>query len=228
MRRVAITTLEVYRKYLNEVNDFATEQSVIDAIKGVYTGRVEYPAIGSAFHKIVEIGTNGFDGRVDGKFSIDIDGNQVLMSKAQVLTALNYRMSFPKALFEQKIGRDFHCKDMDIYVGGRVDMLHGNFIRDIKTKYSPIQLKDYQDSCQWRFYLDLTDLDTFYFDMFEFKGYKVDTHGFDVSELELVPAYSIECIRYEKMKADNQKLVEDFCDFCITHDLVQFLKPKEE
>ena len=107
-----------------------------------------------------------------------------------------------------------------------MDVLHGIFVRDIKTKYSKISLDDYMESAQWKFYLDFTGLDTFYFDLFEFPGYKKEKHGYDVSSLGIRPYGAIECIRYEGMEAENRQLVCDFTDFVVKNNLTKYLKER--
>lgn len=227
MKRISVTTLETYRKFLYGTSDFATEESVINAVKGIFTGREEYVSIGTAFHEIVE---KGMDTVVkDGDlFKVQVKNNIVTFNEKQVKIALAYKDKFSPATHEMPLSKVYTTEHMDILVEARCDMIFGMYVRDIKTKYSKIDYFDYADSAQWKFYLELTGLNTFYFDMFEFKGYKPDKQGFDVSEIELIPAYSIECIRYDKMERDNQGLVEDFVSFCKTRDLIQYLKETKD
>ena len=52
---VRVTQLESFRRFICGEYDFITEQSVIDGITQEFTGN-EYTRIGSAFHKVVELG----------------------------------------------------------------------------------------------------------------------------------------------------------------------------
>ena len=83
---------------------------------------------------------------------------------------------------------------------------------------------EYYSSCQWKFYLELLGLDTFSLDFFLFKGYKVDKHGYDVSELSMIRPDSIDLYRYDSMEGDNRLLVERFCEFVLMSNLYDFLK----
>lgn len=224
MKRISITTLETYRKFLAG-DEWTNQDKMIEAITAPFEGN-EYTRIGTAFHSIVEQGEGVAVRQPDGRFIVDGDGYPITFSEEQVAMALKYRSKLSYAFHEQWISRDFHTPSMDIYVLGRVDVLHGTFIRDIKTKYSPVKYADYAESAQWKFYLDLSGLDTFYFDLFEFPNYKKDKHGYDVSSLGIKPYGQIECIRYEGMERDNQRLVEDFTDFITRHDLINYLKDK--
>lgn len=224
MKRISITTLETYRKFLAG-DEYTNQDKMIEAITAPFEGN-EYTRIGTAFHSIIEQGEAVVSRTPEGTFQVMGDGYPVTFSEEQVAMALKYKAKLPYAFHEQWISRDFHTPSMDIYVLGRVDVLHGTYIRDIKTKYSPVKYADYADSAQWKLYLDLSGLDTFYFDLFEFPGYKKDKHGHDVSSLGIKPYGQIECIRYEGMEQDNQQLVEDFTDFIVRHDLINYLKDK--
>lgn len=228
MKRISITTLETYRKFLAG-DEWTNQDAMIQAITAPFEGN-EYTRIGTAFHAIVEHGEAVIEELPDmGKFQVIADGKYpVIFNDEQIAVALKYRSKLPYAFHEEWVSRDFHTPSMDIYVLGRVDVLNGIQIRDIKTKYSPVKLEDYTNSAQWKFYLDLSGLDIFYFDLFEFKGYKKDKHGYDVSSLKLQPYGQIECIRYEGMEKENQQLVEDFTDFIVKNNLTDYLKDKPE
>lgn len=226
MKRISITTLETYRKFLAG-DEWTDQQAMIAAIKSPFLGN-EYTRIGSAFHAIVEQGEAAIEELPEmGKFRVTVDGKwPVIFNEEQVAMALKYRAKLSYAFHEEWIGREFDTPSMTIWVHGRVDVLHGIFIRDIKTKYSKIKLEEYTESAQWKFYLDLTGLDTFYFDLFEFPNYNIGRHGYDVSSLGIRPYGAIECIRYDGMEAENRQLVCDFTDFIVRHNLTSFLKDR--
>lgn len=226
MKRISITTLESYRKMLSGKDEWTTQESFIQDLKTPFQGNA-YTRIGSAFHAIVEQGESVIEELPDmGKFRVTVEGWPVIFNEEQVAMALKYRSKLPHAFHEEWVGREFDTPAMPIWVNGRVDVLHGIFVRDIKTKYSKIEYDDYAESAQWKFYLDLTGLDTFYFDLFEFPSYKIDRHGYDVSTLGIRPYGAIECIRYEGMEKENHQLVCDFTDFIVKHDLIQYLKDR--
>ena len=226
MKRISITTLESYRKMLSDKDEWTTQESFIRDLKTPFQGN-EYTRIGSAFHAIVEQGESIIEELPEmGKFRVTVEGWPVTFNEEQVAMALKYRSKLPYALHEEWIGREFETPSMNIWVHGRVDVLHGLFVRDIKTKYSAVKYDDYAESAQWKFYLDLTGLDTFYFDLFEFPGYKIDKHGYDVSSLGIRPYGAIECIRYDGMAQDNKQLVCDFTDFIVKHNLTSYLKDR--
>ena len=226
MKRISVTTLETYRKFLAG-DEWTTQESLIQGLITPFEGN-EYTRIGSAFHAIVEQVESIVEKLQDPvKYRVTVEGWPVVFNEEQVAMALKYRSKLPYAFHEEWIGREFDTPSMPIWVHGRVDVLHGTFVRDIKTKYSPVKYDDYAESAQWKFYLDLTGLDTFYFDLFEFPGYKKDKHGYDVSSLGIKPYGAIECIRYIGMEEENKQLVCDFTDFIVKHNLTQYLKERE-
>lgn len=56
-----------------------------------------------------------------------------------------------------------------VYIAnGYADVKYRNVIRDIKTKYSQPHTRDYTESCQWSFYLELfvSDMKFVLFDLY--------------------------------------------------------------
>lgn len=236
---IRVTTLEAFRKYI-EQSDYAnyeiTEQSVIDSIVGEFKGN-EYTRIGSAFHRIVEEGTPQCE-KVPSEErtflyynkeqkepvpcgrSFDVDGYKVLMDVPQCKVALEYRNEHPDAFHEIRLYKDFG----DAIITGCADMVDGMEIRDIKTKYSYPTDADYINSCQWKFYLQLFNVDVFHFDLFIFDGYDKDKHGYDVRGLPLrryEPA--ITCYRYDGMEQDNMNLLHSFLEWAEYRNLTKYL-----
>lgn len=227
MYRVSVTTLEKFRRFRDSVSIFDTEESLLETLSGEFKGN-EYTQVGTAFHSIVELGGKICQLQNDGNFIVNTDGVDIRMNYTQVSEALNYRNLLAGASYEIASGKDFVTPFFPIYVGGRLDVIHGLHIRDIKTKYSPVKsIMDYIDSCQWRFYCEFLDADTFYFDVFQFEKYNKEKHGINVSTLSLAPRLEIECIRYDTMEQDNQKLVTAFCEYITMRNLFHLLKIKE-
>lgn len=236
---VRVTQLEAYRKYIEQseyANYEITEQSVIEGITGVFTGN-EYTRIGTAFHSIVETGCPVCEkvhpyersflyyGKeqtepvpCDRKFNIE--GFDVVMDVAQCKVAMDYRNEYPDAFHEIRLYKDFG----EAVITGCADMIDGIEIRDIKTKYSYPSDSDYINSCQWRYYLELFNMDVFHFDLFVFDGYNKERHGYDVRGLPLkryLPA--IICHRYDGMERDNKNLLHSFLEWTDYRDLTKYL-----
>lgn len=227
MYRISVTSLEKFRRFRDNVSSYDTEESLLETLSGEFKGNA-YTQVGTAFHSIVENGGIICQLQNDGNFIINSDDVNVKMNYGQVTEALNYRNMLSSAFYEVASGKDFQTSYFPIYVGGRIDVIHGLHVRDIKTKYSPIKsIMDYMDSCQWRLYLEFLSTDTFYFDVFQFEKYDKEKHGVDVSPLSLAPRYEIECLRYDTMEQDNQKLVNDFCEYIKIKNLFHLLKHKE-
>lgn len=216
---VRATMLEKFRRFINDVSSYDTEQSVIDAICGEFKGN-EYTKVGTAFHKVVEVGNPSCCKRVDDGYEFDIEGQSVLLDYKQCQTALDYRNEHIGAFHEIRRYKDYGRA----IVTGCADMIDGLEIRDIKTKYSTPSDADYINSCQWRYYLDIFGADVFHFDLFVFHGYNKDKHGYDVRGLELTRhTPPITCYRYPEMESDNLKLLNEFMDWAESRDLTEYV-----
>lgn len=237
---VRVTQLEQYRRWRDQDEDSArfvlTEQDVVDSVTKAFEGN-EYTRIGTAFHRIVEEGTPACEKVPEGQRvytyygkqksepvpcgrSFDVDGYSVVLDIAQIKTALAYRDEHPQAFHEVRLYKDYG----DAVVTGCADMLDGTVIRDIKTKYGYVDDGDYRNSCQWRYYLELFEADTFCFDLFVFDGYNKERHGYDVRGLPLSrhePA--IVCHRYDRLEHDNRNLLQSFLYWAEYRNLTKYL-----
>jgi hypothetical protein len=209
------TVLEKFRRYIEEVSDYETEESLMETLSGVFKGN-EYTRIGTAFHKIVECGDISEKHIVKGETVsiVKIDDFSVTFNKHQVQTALDYKAEINGCFHEIRAYKDYTINGQIFNISGCTDVLLGRQLRDIKTKYSYIKsISDYTDSIQSKLYMDIFDIPEFYFDVFEFVGYDKAKHGYDVSTLQIKRHEPIHCIAYEGMTKDIELLLSQFLDF---------------
>ncbi len=236
---IRVTQLEQFRRLICGDYPWLTEKSVIDSITGEFQGNA-LTTIGTAFHGIVQMGNTGAEiPPVEVKYGergkIEVEPKpygysfptvtgaieyDVIFDRDQTDIALSYRDEFRDAFHEIREYKDYG----DAIVTGCADMIHGNSIRDIKTKFSPVNCNDYINSAQWRYYLELFDLDDFYFDLFVFGGYKEDKHGTDVRGLRLERITPpIACYRYKDLQQDNRLLLTQFLQWAEKRNIIKYL-----
>jgi len=205
---IRVTQLEKFRRFICETSEYDSEESLMETLTGKFTGN-EYTRIGTAFHKIVECGDV-----CDLAGFIKIDDFKIKFNQSQINTALEYKKSISGCFHEIRANKVYSINGTEINVSGGADVVLGNQIRDIKTKYSYLKsISDYTDSVQWKLYCDIFELPEFYFDIFEFKGYQKEKNGYDVSGLTLVKHDPIHCIEYSGMQNDIELLLTQFLDF---------------
>lgn len=212
--QIRVTQLEKFRRFINEVSEFETEEQLMETLTGQFTGN-EYTRIGTAFHKIVECGVSCIDHKEISFFnSVEVDQYMISFNSNHVDMALAYKESIKGCFHEIRASKVYYVNGTSINISGGADVILGNQIRDIKTKYSYIKsISDYTDSIQWKLYCDIFELPEFYFDVFEFKGYDKAKNGYDVSGLTLVKHEPIYCIEYSTMQSDIQYLLTEFMEF---------------
>ena len=240
---VRVTQLESFRRFISGEYDFITEQSVIENITQEFTGN-EYTRIGSAFHKVVELGSIqsverlGLATRAEAGersftyynkqkteptpqgWRIGIGDDAAVLDDEQVETAERYAREYPAAIHEVRTYKEYD----DVVVTGCADIINGLEIRDIKTKYGTINDADYINSAQWRFYMELFECQYFAFDLFAFDGYKLEKHGDDVRGLPLKPIQPpINCVWYNKLQEDNKLLLKEFIQWIKCRNLEKYL-----
>lgn len=219
MYRISVTTLEKFRRFMSEASPFDTEESLLESIKGLFTGNPK-TAFGTAYHSLLE-----------GQYRPN--GNGMVWAKGYCFTqqqaapALLYRSEHTAIVSEVTVSKIYETNLFPIQVSGRVDALEGLFIRDSKTKFRQLDCHEYIDSCQWKFYCDMLQADTFYYDVFEVKGFPDDA----TMELKMFPdvrveaVQSIQCIRYDGLYADIRVILDDFLAYVANRNLWQYLKP---
>jgi len=222
MLHLRVTQLEKFRRFINEVSEYETEASLMETLTGQFTGN-EYTRIGTAFHKIIECGQSAINYGIIPKYDseseiikaiVNVDDFKVIFNINHADIALNYKESIKGCFHEIRANKVYSINGTEINVSGGADVVLGNQIRDIKTKYSYLKsISDYTDSVQWKLYCDIFELPEFYFDVFEFKGYDKEKHGYDVSGLTLVKHDPIHCIEYSGMVKDIEILLTEFLDF---------------
>jgi hypothetical protein len=229
------TTLESFRRmlYNNPDNEtpYDTEKSFLESFKGEFKGN-DMTTIGTAFHSIIENGDSvcsittskglsPFDPD-DVRVSVDVDGKTVVFNQRHLDVAIGYKQELRGALHETPAKKIFPTRYGDVTVFGTADLLHGIWVRDIKTCFSPCTQQDYIDSCQWRFYLSLFEMGNFAYDVFEFGNY-MPGQGTNVAGNSIKQHAPIECARYAAMEADLTALLNDFVEYVKFRGLESYL-----
>lgn len=226
MYRIRVTTLEKFRRWKDEVSEYDSEESFIESLTGEFTGNA-YTQIGTAFHSIVENGISVVRPYSGNIYCVVADNVPVYFDKSHIDIALAYKNEAPQALHEIRLFKTYPTKYGDVEITGCADIVNGLILRDIKTKYSPVKQQEYLDSCQWRFYLELFQLNDFIFDLFQFVGYTKE-YGTNVSSLILERFEPIPCIRYATMEQDNRDLLDGFLDYIFSQNLQQYIMKEEQ
>lgn len=221
MVRISVTTLEKFRRYLREESSFDSEESLIESIKGLFAGN-DKTKFGHAYHSIIE-----------GNFTIEGDlivAGDFKFNKAQAAPALKYRDEHPLMIHEMNVSKVFHTGFGPIQVVGRIDGIEGMIVNDSKTKFRAPSVEEYLDSSQWRYYLDMLELNEFYFNLFEVKGFDQlpQYPPFQFSDIEIVAHEPIHCLRYQHMHEELTSHLNLFLEYIHNRNLTNYLKPAIE
>ena len=150
MKRISVTTLEKFRRYMAETSSFDTEESLIESLKGLFKGN-DKTKFGSACHKIVEGEYIGHEGEV----AVVIDNEVFVFHKEQYTPYLDYRIAHPLMIHEMPVQKVYETAFGPIQVTGRIDGIEGCVVRDLKNRFRALSDSDYTESCQWKFYLEM-------------------------------------------------------------------------
>lgn len=146
---------------------------------------------GTAFHKALELAQDG---------------------EYETLKANGYTFLFDaNAILSLPVIRELRAygKYGDLCVTGQVDGLNGKTVVDHKTT-SRFDAERYLAGCQWRFYLDIFEADTFVWNVFEIREFY--PKAYRVSEPHTLSAH-----RYPELQEDCQRLAGEYLDFARRH-----------
>jgi hypothetical protein len=133
-------------------------------------------------------------------------------------------------IHEVPVRRVYQVGEHSIQMSGRVDGMEGIQVHDAKTKFRAIDWQEYMDSLQWRFYLDMLDLNTFFYDVFEVRGFDQLQPG-AISYLPgvtILPAESLKCESYPDMYNDCLYWLRQFMEYIQHRNFFHLLKTVTE
>lgn len=188
-----VTQIESFRRFITGVPG-SCETDLIASITGQFQGNNK-TRIGSAFHSIIETGEN-------------IDKG-VIFNDSQIEIARQHAANISPFFSEIRSNKKYLDK---IIISGCTDVIQGCVIRDTKVKFRALSEIEYFNSYQWRFYLDIFELNRFIYDVFEIVGYS-DEMGLNVSKLEMRQNDPFEFDAYEGMQKDLEAIIIEFLNW---------------
>lgn len=208
---------------MNEVSSFDTEEALIETIRGIFIGN-DKTRVGGAYHSIIE-GKYRFDA-AKGLYHAD----DIIFTAEQALPAREFKRAHAGMIHEVLIRKIYHVRDKRILVSGRVDGLEGASIRDTKCKFRDPDFGEYLDSYQWRFYLDMLELDSFFYDLFEVRGFEAlqGNAPYFLPDVEFLPAEALYCHRLDYLHESCLQLLQEFMDYIEAKNFYHYLKIENE
>lgn len=227
--RISVTTLEEFRRY--KQFDYISEERMVNRIKGVFepSAHMNY---GTDFWSYVE--------RPDEAYRLPTGAVRMpefdtYLPQAIVAKIDEYRASLQSPVFEVPVRAKYVFTDLPpVIVSGRFDVMEGNIVRDGKTT-KQFDYEVYEDSLQWKFYLDMVGENKFIYDVFEKRGIVEDPNGAKDDEGKLltwpadVELHSFPFYAYPEMKRDCRYWISEFLAFVRMKGLTEFLtKPFDD
>lgn len=227
--RVSATTLEKFRRFMADASSYDTEAALIESLEGKFEGN-DKTKTGSAFHKLIE--------EPEAAKTVVYDGAKYMVSEniafplPVAAAALQYRKAHPQAVYEVPGSKVYQTVKHAVQVTYRLDSLVGAQVRDAKTKYRNPSVTEYQESSQWKFYLDATGAKVFYYDIFEVKKFKelpAPVNGVHyLKDITVVYHEPIPCYTYLGMHDECTRLVAEFMEYIELRNFFHLLKPATE
>jgi len=214
--QVSVSVLEKFRRFQAGVTEWDTEKALLDAIAGKFVPN-DKVKFGSAFHKIIETFNRPAH---EGEMYVE----DFILSPEQYGPALKYRNEHPLMIHEVPTSKIWDTRHFSILVTGRADGVEGIEIRDVKTKFSTPFWSEFYASFQWRFYLSMLGLDTFWYDVFEVKNFPPVIIGGKAEGAWVMEPESFQCLRYEALEDEVSSLCNDFAEFIIRKNYANLLK----
>jgi len=221
MYRISVTTIEKFRRYLTEASPYDTEESLLQSITGVFTGN-DKTRTGSCCHKIIEQEAYVTDGGLIAR----ADGVQIFFTDEQAAPFVEFKRQHPLMIHEVPASKVYLTGIGPVLVSARIDGVEGQQIQDTKTKFRDFNLREYADSYQWRYYLDMLGIDLFHYDIFEVRGFEAlsGPQPYQLPGVEFLDPVRLECARYQYMADDCRLMLQEFLTYIELRNLWKHLK----
>jgi hypothetical protein len=226
MKRISVTTLEKFRRFITEASAYDTEASLIESLKGLFKGN-DKTKFGGAYHKLIEGEYHKHNDEIKVKCFEKNILDEFVFTSPQAVPALAYRLNHPALTHEMNVSKIYDTIHGSIQVTGRVDGIEGMLTRDVKTRFKSLDVQEYIDSSQWKFYLDMLDSNIFFYDVFEVQGFKElpAKQPYRMNDVRIIAHDPIRCNRYETMMSEINTLLNDFIEYINNRKFFDLLKP---
>lgn len=216
MYQVSVSIIEKFRRFMMDVSQYDTEQSLLDAIMGKFVPN-DKTRIGSAYHKIIE----NFNREISPE---EMYVDDLVFTQEQAQPAVDYKWKqHPHMVSEVPGFKIYHTNQFTFKITGRADGVEGHSIRDAKLKFSTPNWLEYLHSSQWKFYLDMFDAQGFFYDVFEVQNYNGIINN-RLPGAKILQHEPYMCLAYEDMNADLNNLLQDFSNFISHKNYTHLLK----
>lgn len=212
MIRVTATMLETFRYYQN--SEYATYESLVESLRGTKEPN-DAMKFGTAVHKLLEIqATTPHEAGI-----VEIDG--MSFEVGSVVAGLAF--AGEPFVTEVPNHKTFTVRGEEVLLRCKADAVYGRCVVDYKITQSSIsdtKLQGYQDSMQWRAYLDVFGADTF--------GYVVQQWKQRDGVYVMEDLQTVSCSRYAGLEDDVRRAVNELYIFCHDHGIADVLYKEDE
>lgn len=211
--RISTTTLESFRLWRQPDQDWMTEESLIDTIRGRFVPNAAV-RLGGAFGKVLETPEKY---EVPLGYVFDDAGHlQYQFSHATMAPALAL-MDHTHGVFEAKATKEYG----DCTVVAVADQLVGARLIEHKTTTGTFDFEKYAASCQWRFMVDIFRPASVTYHIF-----LLDDHENGVVELKGIESFNL--YPYPELHQDCCDLLAEFCEYVTARGLDGLLRERQK
>lgn len=216
--KIAVTTIEQFRRYCAGTT---TLENLLSSIRGEFTPS-QWMELGTAFHAILE---------EPSKYVVFCDQHgeatehhaylcDDLFFPAEAIEPCIDAMDYSGA-FEVKTSKKYFVGSEEVTVVAKCDQLLGMTVIENKTRWGQFDYDGYAESCQWRFYLDIFNVEAVKYNVF-CMNYTV-SRGIELNSIETFTMHD-----YCDLQSDLQQLLSDFIYFINTQNLQHYFRDKYE
>lgn len=216
MIRVSTTTLEDFRYAADTA--WGDEQKLIASIRGLPFERTWQMQGGSAWHRAIEgqhpDATTGFPCPQDipcSRFGDFVFGDADIDAAHEVLGP---------GVWELKATKVYPTQLGPVTVVAKIDHTRGLAVQENKTKFGSVEIEHYEQSLQWRYYLDVHGCACVRYNLWDFRPPKEGS-----SYCKLLDVVQSTFWPYGDLHAECTDWLERFLEWAVRKDLLRFLVP---
>lgn len=204
--KISPSRLNSFARYLDESLEYETLERLLENLTKPFQ---ESPKMrfGKACHMLLEDPEKAFK----TKEGYNIYDEVISFKEAEPL--MEFRSLHPDGIYEHRFKKVYEIRGYHVTMSQIVDFLEFDTVYDFKIVEAAPKTEQYMNSFQWKCYLDVTELPTFVYQVWQRRGFKNMKY--------LAPFDPITVYRYDGLHEEVLNMIEMFVKFLEKMNLME-------
>jgi hypothetical protein len=210
--KISPSKLNSFARYLDESLEYETLERLLENLTKPF---IESPKMrfGKACHMLLENPDKAFK----NKSGYNIYNEVISFKEAEPL--LEFRSLHPDGIYEHRFKKVYMIRGYEVTMSQMVDFIEFDTVFDFKIVEASPKTEQFMNSFQWKCYLDVTELPTFVYQIWQRRGTKNFKY---LSEFDPITLY-----RFDGLHDEVVMMIEQFIRFLEKMNMVELFDWKK-